>query len=112
MAVAKAHFEPLMAAMHLGVTLQIDVGAEVFDAKHSSLHPLFNKALTDPCCHQDTIAQLARELYDARKSRTQVRHFSKRFPEMTHRGRLRDPARLGRSSSWPTAAPSRAARSA
>jgi 2-oxo-hept-3-ene-1,7-dioate hydratase len=32
---------------------------------------------------QDTISQLARELYDARKSRTQVRHFSKRFPEMT-----------------------------
>ena len=31
----------------------------------------------------DTIDQLARELYDARKSRTQVRHFSKRFPEMT-----------------------------
>jgi 2-oxo-hept-3-ene-1,7-dioate hydratase len=32
---------------------------------------------------QDTIAQLARELYDARKSRTQVRHFSQRFPEMS-----------------------------
>src|SRR5437867_5202607 len=32
---------------------------------------------------QDTIVQLARELYDARKSRTQVRHFSKRFPEMS-----------------------------
>src|SRR3954449_3204426 len=31
---------------------------------------------------QDTIARLARELYDARKSRTQVRHFSTRFPEM------------------------------
>jgi 5-carboxymethyl-2-hydroxymuconate isomerase len=43
MAVAQAHFEPLMTTMHLGVTLQIDVGAEVFDAKHSSLHPLFNK---------------------------------------------------------------------
>jgi 5-carboxymethyl-2-hydroxymuconate isomerase len=43
MDVAKAHFEPLMATMHLGVTLQIDVGAEVFDAKHSTLHPLFNK---------------------------------------------------------------------
>jgi len=42
-AVALAHFEPLMASMHLGVTLQIDVGAEVFDAKHSNLHPLFNK---------------------------------------------------------------------
>lgn len=43
MAVAKAHFDPLMTSMHLGLTLQIDVGAEVFDAKHSSLHPLFNK---------------------------------------------------------------------
>ena len=43
LAVAKAHFEPLMAAMHVGITLQIDVGAEVFDAKHSTLHPLFNK---------------------------------------------------------------------
>lgn len=41
--VAKLHFEPLMATMHLGLTLQIDVGNEVFDAKHSTLHPLFNK---------------------------------------------------------------------
>jgi 2-oxo-hept-3-ene-1,7-dioate hydratase len=30
-----------------------------------------------------TIAALARELYDARKSRTQLRHFSKRLPGMT-----------------------------
>ena len=42
MTVTQAHFGPLMTAMHMGVTLQIDVGAEVFDAKHSSLHPLFN----------------------------------------------------------------------
>lgn len=40
---AQAHFKPLMGTMHLGVTLQVDVGAEVFDAKHSTLHPLFNK---------------------------------------------------------------------
>jgi len=32
---------------------------------------------------QDTITQLARQLYDARKSRTQLRHFSKQYPEMT-----------------------------
>ena len=32
---------------------------------------------------QDTIAALARELYDARKSRTQLRHFSQRFADMT-----------------------------
>ena len=30
-----------------------------------------------------TIAALARELYDARKSRTQLRHFSKRHPGMS-----------------------------
>lgn len=40
-AVAQAHFAPLLAARPVGVTLQIDEGPEVFDAKHSSLHPLF-----------------------------------------------------------------------
>lgn len=44
LSVAKAFFSPLMATKHMGVTLQIDIGQEVFDAKHSSLHPLFNKA--------------------------------------------------------------------
>ena len=43
LAVAQAHFAPLLSALPVGVTLQVDVGAEVFDAKHSSLHPLFNK---------------------------------------------------------------------
>ena len=42
-AVAKAFFAPLMAVRPVGVTLQIDEGPEVFDAKNSSLHPLFNK---------------------------------------------------------------------
>lgn len=42
-AVAQAHFAPLLASRPIGVTLQIDEGPEVFDAKHSSLHPLFNK---------------------------------------------------------------------
>ncbi|KVD46816.1 2-oxo-hepta-3-ene-1,7-dioate hydratase [Burkholderia sp. ABCPW 11] len=32
---------------------------------------------------QDTITSLARQLYDARKTRTQLRHFSKQHPEMT-----------------------------
>jgi 5-carboxymethyl-2-hydroxymuconate isomerase len=32
-----------MATKHMGVTLQIDVGQEVFDSKQSTLHPLFNK---------------------------------------------------------------------
>ena len=30
-----------------------------------------------------TTAALARRLYDARKSRTQLRHFSREFPAMT-----------------------------
>ena len=40
-AVAKAHFAPLLATRPVGVTLQIDEGPEVFDAKNSSLHSLF-----------------------------------------------------------------------
>ncbi len=32
---------------------------------------------------RDTILQLARQLYEARKSRTQLRHFSKQHPQMT-----------------------------
>ena len=42
-ATAKAHFAPLLASRPVGVTLQIDEGPEVFDAKNSSLHPLFQK---------------------------------------------------------------------
>jgi len=44
LAVAKAHFEPLFARRYLGLTLQIDEGQEVFDAKHSTIHPLFRKS--------------------------------------------------------------------
>ena len=39
----KAHFAPVFHHHHIGVTLQIDEGHEVFDAKHSNLHPLFPK---------------------------------------------------------------------
>lgn len=44
LATAQAHFAPIFNQRPIGVTLQIDVGPEVFDAKHSNLHPLFNKA--------------------------------------------------------------------
>ena len=47
-AVAKAHFAPLLATRHIGVTLNVDVGDEVFDAKNSSLHPLFAPAAALP----------------------------------------------------------------
>lgn len=43
LAAAKAHFEPLFDKRYLGLTLQIDEGQEVFDAKHSTIHPLFRK---------------------------------------------------------------------
>ncbi len=42
---AKTHFETLFARRHLGITLQVDEGPEVFDAKHSNLHPLFNQSV-------------------------------------------------------------------
>lgn len=41
LAAAKTHFEPLFATRYIGLTLQIDEGQEVFDAKHSTIHPLF-----------------------------------------------------------------------
>lgn len=41
---AKAHFAPVLARRHVGLTLQVDEGHEVFDAKFGNLHPLFNKA--------------------------------------------------------------------
>jgi 5-carboxymethyl-2-hydroxymuconate isomerase len=40
---AKAHFASLLAGEHMGLTVQVDEGQEAFDAKHSSLHPLFGK---------------------------------------------------------------------
>ena len=44
LAVIKAHFAPVFEASLIGITLQIDESAgQVYDAKHSTLHPLFNK---------------------------------------------------------------------
>ena len=40
----KTHFQPVFRQRHIGITLQIDEGQEVFDARHSNLHPLFNKS--------------------------------------------------------------------
>jgi 5-carboxymethyl-2-hydroxymuconate isomerase len=39
----KAHFQPVFTQRHIGITLQLDEGHEVFDAKHSNLHPLFQR---------------------------------------------------------------------
>lgn len=40
-ATVRAHFAPLLARRHVGITLQVDEGPEVFDAKLGNLHPLF-----------------------------------------------------------------------
>jgi 5-carboxymethyl-2-hydroxymuconate isomerase len=40
---ARAFFEPILVRRPVGVTLQIDVGAPVFDAKLGNLHALYNK---------------------------------------------------------------------
>ena len=38
---ARAQLAPLLARRRVGLTLQVDVGAEVFDAKFGNLHALF-----------------------------------------------------------------------
>ena len=43
-AAVRVHFAPVLAERPVGITLQIDEGAEVFDAKLGNLHPLFNKS--------------------------------------------------------------------
>jgi len=43
--VTKTHFAPVFDTRHIGITLQIDESpGQVYDGKHSNLHPLFNKA--------------------------------------------------------------------
>lgn len=45
LAAVRAHFAPLFDREPIGITLQIDESpGQVYDAKHSSLHPLFAKA--------------------------------------------------------------------
>jgi len=44
LAVASAHFDPLMKERLIGITLQVDESpGQVYDGKHSNLHPLFQK---------------------------------------------------------------------
>ena len=40
-ATAREHFAPLLARRGIGLTLQVDEGAEVFDGKFGNLHPMF-----------------------------------------------------------------------
>lgn len=44
MAVVKQHVAPIFESELIGITLQVDESpGQVYDGKHSSLHPLFNK---------------------------------------------------------------------
>ena len=44
LAVVKQHFAPIFESDLIGITLQVDESfGQVYDGKHSSLHPLFNK---------------------------------------------------------------------
>jgi 5-carboxymethyl-2-hydroxymuconate isomerase len=47
LATAKETFEPIQTRRLVGVTLQIDVGDEVYDGKLSNIHPLFQKPKPD-----------------------------------------------------------------
>lgn len=40
---ARTCLAPVFDRRHVGLTLQIDIGPEVFDGKHSNIHPLFRK---------------------------------------------------------------------
>ena len=42
MTIVKNHTAAAFARRTIGVTLQIDEGHEVYDAKHSNIHPLYN----------------------------------------------------------------------
>jgi 5-carboxymethyl-2-hydroxymuconate isomerase len=42
-AAAREHFAPVLARRPVGLTLQVDEGPEVFDAKFGNLHPLFSQ---------------------------------------------------------------------
>ncbi len=43
-AAAREHLGPLLARRAVGLTLQVDEGDEVFDAKFGNLHAVFNKS--------------------------------------------------------------------
>ncbi|MET0542439.1 MAG: 5-carboxymethyl-2-hydroxymuconate Delta-isomerase [Variovorax sp.] len=44
LATVKAHFDPIFSKRPIGITLQVDEApGQVYDGKHSNLHPLFNQ---------------------------------------------------------------------
>lgn len=43
LATTRQHFETVFSKHYVGITLQVDEGAQAYDGKHSNLHPLFQK---------------------------------------------------------------------
>ncbi len=44
LACTKAHFDPIMKDRYIGITVQVDESpGQVYNGKHSNIHPLFNK---------------------------------------------------------------------
>ena len=41
LASAQTHLASVFAQHHIGMTVQVDEGAQAYDGKHSTLHPLF-----------------------------------------------------------------------
>ena len=41
LASARTHLAQVFARHHIGMTVQVDEGAQAYDGKHSTLHPLF-----------------------------------------------------------------------
>ena len=78
----KAHFETQYAQQGLALSLELSEFSESGTLKHNNLHARLkdsNRATEVPMLTADT-RSLARQLYDARKSRTQLRHFSRKHP--------------------------------
>ena len=42
LAVVKARMDPLMRSHRIGISIMVDEGAEVFDGRHGTIHPLFS----------------------------------------------------------------------
>ncbi len=82
------------AAGHSASRCRSTRARQVFDAKHSNLHPLFRKDADSAAAghHRRARRRAARR---ARSARVQVRHFSQAPSADDDRGRLRHPARLG-----------------
>ena len=97
--IMKAHFaHAVREARHRPVAARSMSSARPVTLKHNNLHARFrnlSRESQSTMLPTETIRLLARRLYEARKSRTQLRHFSTEHPRHDHRGRICHPKRMG-----------------